>query len=31
MHRDPADRFIALVTADERLLGIGNIQTLANR
>ena len=40
MHRDPADRFIAataqilgltLVTADEKMLGLGNIQTLANR
>ena len=39
-HRDPADRFLAataqvlgltLVTADERLLGLGNITTLANR
>lgn len=39
-HRDPADRFLAatakvlgltLVTADERLLGLGNIATLANR
>ena len=39
-HPDPADRFIAatagtlgltLVTADERLLGLGNIGTLANR
>lgn len=39
-HRDPADRFLAatalvlgltLVTADERLLGLGEIQTLANR
>jgi len=37
---DPADRFLAataqvldliLVTADERLLGLGNIKTLANR
>jgi PIN domain nuclease of toxin-antitoxin system len=40
MHRDPADRFLAatakvlgltLVTADERLLGLGEIATLANR
>ena len=40
MHKDPADRLIAataqvldmtLVTADEKLLGIGNIRTLANR
>ena len=40
MHRDPADRFLAataqvldlmLVTADEKLLGLGNIRTLANR
>jgi len=40
MHRDPADRFIAatgqvlgltLVTADEKLLGLGAMQTLANR
>ena len=39
-HRDPADRFLAatalvlgltLVTADERLLGLGEIQALANR
>lgn len=39
-HQDPADRFLAatasvlgltLVTADERLLGLGNIATLANR
>jgi PIN domain nuclease of toxin-antitoxin system len=39
-HRDPADRFLAatagvlgltLVTADERLLGLGHIATLANR
>lgn len=39
-HRDPADRFLAatalvlgltLVTSDERLLGLGEIQTLANR
>ena len=39
-HRDPADRFLAataqvlgltLVTADERLLGLGEIETLANR
>ena len=38
--RDPADRFLAataevlgltLVTADEKLLGLGNIATLANR
>ena len=40
LHQDPADRFLAatakvldlaLVTADERLLGLGNIRTLANR
>jgi len=40
LHGDPADRFLAatakaldltLVTADERLLGLGNIRTLANR
>ncbi len=40
LHPDPADRFLAatakvfdltLVTADERLLGLGNIKTLANR
>jgi len=40
LHRDPADRFLAataqvldltLVTADEKLLGLGTIQTLANR
>jgi PIN domain nuclease of toxin-antitoxin system len=40
IHKDPADRFLAataqvldltLVTADERLLGLGNIKTLANR
>jgi PIN domain nuclease of toxin-antitoxin system len=40
LHRDPADRFLVataqvldltLVTADERLLGLGNIRTLANR
>jgi PIN domain nuclease of toxin-antitoxin system len=39
-HADPADRFLAataqvlgltLVTADERLLGLGEIATLANR
>lgn len=39
-HGDPADRFLAataqvlgltLVTADTRLLGLGNISTLANR
>jgi PIN domain nuclease of toxin-antitoxin system len=39
-HRDPADRFLAataqalgltLVTADDRLLGLGEIKTLANR
>jgi PIN domain nuclease of toxin-antitoxin system len=39
-HRDPADRFLAataqvlgltLVTADERLLGLGEIHTMANR
>lgn len=39
-HTDPADRFLAataktlnltLVTADHRLLGLGNIATLANR
>jgi len=38
--QDPADRILAataqvldltLVTADERLLGLGNIRTLANR
>jgi PIN domain nuclease of toxin-antitoxin system len=38
-HQDPADRFLAataevlgltLVTADDRLLGLGNIATLAN-
>jgi PIN domain nuclease of toxin-antitoxin system len=40
MHQDPSDRMIAatakvldltLVTADERLLGLGNIKTLASR
>jgi PIN domain nuclease of toxin-antitoxin system len=40
LHGDPADRFIAatakvlrltLVTADRRLLGLGDIATLANR
>ncbi len=40
LHRDPADRFLVataqvldltFVTADERLLGLGNIKTLANR
>jgi len=40
LHQDPADRFLAataqvldltLVTADERLLGIGTIRTLSNR
>jgi PIN domain nuclease of toxin-antitoxin system len=40
LHQDPADRFLAataqvldlvLVTADERLLGLGNIKTMANR
>ncbi len=40
LHQDPADRIIAatsiildliLVTADERLLGLGNIKTFANR
>jgi PIN domain nuclease of toxin-antitoxin system len=40
LHQDPADRFLAataqvldltLVTADQRLLGLGNIRTLANR
>jgi PIN domain nuclease of toxin-antitoxin system len=39
-HQDPVDRFLAatavvlgltLVTADPRLLGLGNIATLANR
>ncbi|HEU5411001.1 MAG TPA: type II toxin-antitoxin system VapC family toxin [Candidatus Acidoferrales bacterium] len=39
-HKDPADRFLAatagtlgltLVTADDRLLGLGDIATLANR
>lgn len=39
-NQDPADRFLCatalvldltLVTADERLLGLGNIKTLANR
>jgi PIN domain nuclease of toxin-antitoxin system len=39
-HSDPADRFIAatakvldltLVTADQRLLGLGTIRTMANR
>jgi PIN domain nuclease of toxin-antitoxin system len=40
LHQDPADRFLAataqvldltLVTADQRLLGLGNIRTMANR
>lgn len=40
LHQDPADRFIAataqvldltLVTADQRLLGLGHIRTMANR
>jgi PIN domain nuclease of toxin-antitoxin system len=40
LHQDPADRFLAatalvldlvLVTADQRLLGLGKIRTLANR
>ena len=40
LHGDPADRFIAataqvldliLVTADQRLLGLGTIRTMANR
>lgn len=40
LHADPADRFLAatakvldltLLTADEKLLGLGDIQTLANR
>jgi PIN domain nuclease of toxin-antitoxin system len=40
LHQDPADRFLAataqvlgltLITADERLLGLGQISTLANR
>jgi PIN domain nuclease of toxin-antitoxin system len=40
LHANPADRFLAataqvldltLVTADERLLGLGNIRTMANR
>ena len=40
LHPDPADRFLAataqvldltLVTADERLLGLGNIRSLSNR
>jgi PIN domain nuclease of toxin-antitoxin system len=40
LHQDPADRILAataqvlrltLVTADERLLGLGEIQTLSNR
>jgi PIN domain nuclease of toxin-antitoxin system len=40
LHADPADRFLAatakvlkltLVTADQRLLGLGEIATLANR
>lgn len=40
LHADPADRFLAatakaldltLVTADQRLLGLGDIATLANR
>jgi PIN domain nuclease of toxin-antitoxin system len=40
MHADPADRFLAataqvfdltLVTADQQLLGLGTIRTMANR
>ena len=40
MHQDPADRILAataevldltLVTADERMLGLGTIRTMANR
>ena len=39
LHRDTADRFLAtaqvfemtLVTADEKLFGLGTIRTLANR
>jgi PIN domain nuclease of toxin-antitoxin system len=40
LHRDPSDRMLAatalvldltLVTADERLLGLGTVRTLANR
>jgi PIN domain nuclease of toxin-antitoxin system len=40
MHQDPADRILAataklldliLVTADEQLLGLGDVRTLANR
>jgi PIN domain nuclease of toxin-antitoxin system len=40
MHQDPADRMLAataqvldisLVTADERLLGLANVRTIANR
>jgi len=40
LHQDPADRFLAataqvldliLATADQRLLGLGQIRTLANR
>ena len=40
LHQDPADRFLAataqvldltLVTADQRLLGLGTIRTMANR
>ena len=40
LHQDPADRILAataqvldltLVTADDRLLGLGNIKSLANR
>jgi PIN domain nuclease of toxin-antitoxin system len=40
LHQDPADRFIAataqvldltLVTADQRLLGLANIRSMANR
>jgi len=40
LHQDPADRFLAatakvldltLLTAEERLLGLANIKTLANR
>jgi PIN domain nuclease of toxin-antitoxin system len=40
LHQNPADRFLAatalvldlvLATADQRLLGLGNVRTLANR
>jgi PIN domain nuclease of toxin-antitoxin system len=40
LHQDPADRILAataevldltLVTADQRLLGLGTIRTMANR